>query len=36
MDNSGGEAGDQGSHSSWPSDLRFPINFQEDSGIINF
>ena len=29
MDASGGEAGDQGSHSSWNSDIQVPINFQK-------
>ena len=31
---SGGEAGDQGSLSSWHSDIGIPIHFQEESGII--
>ena len=32
-DASGGEAGDQGSLSSWHSDIRSLIHFQEESGI---
>ena len=31
-----GEAGDQASLSSCHSDIRFPINFQEESGIVTF
>ena len=33
---SGGEAGDQGSLSSWHSDIGIPTHFQEESGIITF
>ena len=33
---SGGEAGDQGSLSSWNSDIGIPIHFQKDSGIVTF
>ena len=33
MDGSGGEAGDQGSLSSWNSDIGIPIHFQKVSGI---
>ena len=33
MDPSGGEAGDQGSLSSWNSDIGIPIYFQKESGI---
>ena len=36
MDSSGGEAGDQGSLSSWNSDIGIPIHFQKESGIITF
>ena len=36
MDASGGEAGDQGSLSSWNSDIGIPIHFQKESGIISF
>ena len=32
MDASGGEAGDQGSLSSWNSDIGIPIHFQKESG----
>ena len=35
-DVSGGEAGDRGSLSSWHSDIRIPINFPEESGIVTF
>ena len=35
-DASGGEAGDQGSLSSWNSDIGIPIRFQEEQGIITF
>ena len=31
MDDSGGEAGDRGSLSSWHSDIGIPIHFQEES-----
>ena len=31
-----GEAGDQASLSSWHSDIRIPINFQKESGIVTF
>ena len=34
MDDSGGEAGDQESLSSWHSDIGIPIHFQEESGIV--
>ena len=36
MDASGGEAGDQGSLSSWKSDIGIPIHFQKESGIVTF
>ena len=36
MDTSGGEAGDEGSLSSWNSDIGIPIHFQKESGIITF
>ena len=36
MDASGGEAGDQGSLSSWNSDIGIPICFQKESGILTF
>ena len=36
MDASGGEAGDQGSLSSWNSDIGIPIHFQKESGIVTF
>ena len=36
MDASGGEAGDQGSLSSWNSDIGIPIHFQKESGIVIF
>ena len=36
MDPSGGEAGDQGSLSSWNSDIGIPIHFQKESGIDTF
>ena len=36
MDASGGEAEDQGSLSSWNSDIGIPIHFQKESGIITF
>ena len=36
MDTSGGEAGDQGSLSSWHSDIGIPIHFQKESGIFTF
>ena len=36
MDASGGEAGHQGSLSSWNSDIGIPIHFQKESGIITF
>ena len=35
-DTSGGEAGDQGSLSSWNSDIGIPIHFQTESGIVTF
>ena len=35
-DASRGEAGDQGSLSSWPSDSTIPVNFPEESGTITF
>ena len=35
-DASGGEAGDQGSLSSWNSDFGIPIHFQKESGIDTF
>ena len=35
-DPSGGEAGDQGSLSSWNSDIGIPIHFQKESGIVTF
>ena len=35
-DASAGEAGDQGSHSSWNSDIGIPVNFQKESGIVTF
>ena len=35
-DASGGEAGDQGSLSSWNSDIGIPIHFQKESGIVTF
>ena len=36
MDASGGEAGDQGSLSSWKNDFGIPIHFQKESGIVTF
>ena len=33
---SGGEAGDQVALSSWHSDIRIPIHFQEGSGTVTF
>ena len=36
MDASGGEAEDQGSLSSWNSDIGIPIHFQKESGIVTF
>ena len=36
MEASEGEAGDQGSLSSWHSNIGTPINFQEESGIFTF
>ena len=33
---SGGEAGDRGSLSSGNSDIRIPIHFQKESGIVTF
>ena len=36
MDASGGEAGNQGSLSSWNSYIGIPIHFQKESGIIIF
>ena len=36
IDAVGGEAGDQASVSIWHSDIGFPINFQQESGIITF
>ena len=36
MDGSGGEAGDQGSISSWNSDIGIPIHFKKESGINSF
>ena len=36
MDAYGGEAGDQGSLSSWNSDIGRPLHFQKESGIITF
>ena len=36
MDASGGEVGDQGSLSSWNSDIGIPIHFQKESGIVTF
>ena len=36
MDASGGEAGDQGSLSTWNSDIGIPIHFQNESGIVTF
>ena len=36
MDACGGEAGDQGSLSSWNSDIASPIHFQKESGIDTF
>ena len=35
-DASGGEAGDQGSLSSWHTDFGIPIHFQKESGIVTF
>ena len=35
-DTSGVEAGDQGSLSSWNSDIGIPIHFQKESGIVIF
>ena len=35
-ENSGGEAGDRGSLSSWHSDIGIPFHFQEESGIVTF
>ena len=35
-DASGGEAGDQGSLSSWNSDIGINIHFQKESGIVSF
>ena len=34
MDASEGEEGDQGSLSSWNSDIGIPIHFQKESGIV--
>ena len=34
MDASGGETGDRVSLSSWHSDIRIPIHFQEESGFL--
>ena len=36
MDASGGETGDQGSLSSWNSDIGIPIHLQKESGIVAF
>ena len=36
MDASGGEVGDQGSLSSWNSDIGIPIHFQKESHIVTF
>ena len=36
MEASGGEAADQGSLSSWNSDIGIPIHFQKESGIVIF
>ena len=36
MDAYGGEAGDQGSLSSYNSDIGIPIHFQKESGIVTF
>ena len=36
MDASGGEAGDQGSLSSWNSDIGISIHFQKEYDIITF
>ena len=36
MDPTGDEAGDQGSFSSWKSDIGIPIHFQKESGIVTF
>ena len=36
MDAFGDEAGDQGSLSSWNSDIGIPIHFQKESGIVTF
>ena len=36
MDASGGETGDQGSLSSWNSDIGIPIHLQKQSGIVTF
>ena len=35
-DTSGGEAGDQGSLSSWNNYIGIPIHFQKESGIVTF
>ena len=35
-DASGGEAGDQGSLSSWNSDIGIPLHFQKESDIVTF
>ena len=35
-DASGGEAGDQGSLSSWNNNIGIPIHFQKESGIVTF
>ena len=35
-DASGGEAGDQGSLSSWNNNIEIPIHFQKESGIVTF
>ena len=35
MDATGVDAGDQGSLSSWNSDIGIPIHFQKESGIIS-
>ena len=36
MDASGGDVGDQASLSSFHRDIRIPINFQEESGLVTF
>ena len=36
IDTSRGEVGDQGSFSSWHSDIGLPINFQDESGNVTF